>query len=175
MNATLSKTSESDFSLGTVEVASTPLARFEEYLQSRGKRITQQRRTLVDCVFARHEHFDAEDLVDEVNRVAGSRQVSRPTIYRTLTELVEAGLLKKMELAGRAVYEHDYGYPQHDHLFCTECHELFEFQSDDLFALRDAVARQQGFRVTGHRLIIQGVCRKCQEAKRRKVRRLPVV
>src|SRR5262245_23757035 len=33
-----------DFSLGTVDVALSPLERFEEFLQSRGKRVTQQRR-----------------------------------------------------------------------------------------------------------------------------------
>ena len=60
-----------DFSLGTVEVALTPLARFEEYLQSRGKRITQQRRVLVEEVFKRHDHFDAEDLIQYLGQVVG--------------------------------------------------------------------------------------------------------
>ena len=46
--------------------------------------------------------------------------------------MVEAGLLRKMVLGGRAVYEHDYGYPQHDHLHCTECDKLIEFSSDEL-------------------------------------------
>ena len=52
-----------DFSLGTVEVALAPQERFEEFLQSRGKRITQQRRIIVDEVFKRHDHFDADDLI----------------------------------------------------------------------------------------------------------------
>ena len=30
-----------DYSLGTVEVSLSPMERFEEYLQSRGKRVTQ--------------------------------------------------------------------------------------------------------------------------------------
>ena len=90
-----------DFSLGTVEVALTPLARFEEYLQSRGKRITQQRRVLVEEVFKRHDHFDAEDLIQYLGQVVGSRRVSRPTVYRTLAELVDAGLLRDMVLGGR--------------------------------------------------------------------------
>ena len=33
-----------EFSLGNVEVSLSPLQRFEEYLQSRGMRMTQQRR-----------------------------------------------------------------------------------------------------------------------------------
>jgi hypothetical protein len=42
-----------DFSLGTVEVALSPLERFEEFLQARGKRITQQRRILVEQIASR--------------------------------------------------------------------------------------------------------------------------
>ena len=53
----------SGFELGTVEVSSSPQERFAEFLQSKGKRITQQRRILVDHVFERHDHFDAEELI----------------------------------------------------------------------------------------------------------------
>jgi Fur family ferric uptake transcriptional regulator len=157
----------SDFSLGTVEVSLTPLARFEEYLQSRGKRITQQRRLLVNHVFQRHEHFDAEELIlGLIGSDCGA--ISRPTVYRTLRELVDAGLLRQMTLGGRAVYEHDYGYPQHDHLHCQKCDKLIEFRSDEFQRLRDAVARQHNFRVTGHRLIVAGICEDCARRGRRK-------
>lgn len=154
-----------DFSLGTVEVALTPQQRFDEFLRSKGKRTTQQRRTLVDEVFRRHEHFDAEDLIRHLDSI-GERGVSRPTIYRTLSELVDAGLLRGMVLGGRTVYEHDYGYPQHDHLHCTKCNNLIEFSNAEIAAVRDEVARQYGFRVTGHRLIISGVCADCRSVKR---------
>jgi Fur family ferric uptake transcriptional regulator len=153
----------SDFSLATVQVASSPQERFAEYLQSKGKRITQQRNILVEHVFKRHDHFDAEELIFNLTRQEPGRKVSRPTVYRTLNELVEAGLLRRMTLGGRGVYEHDYGYPQHDHLHCTVCNQLIEFQSEELKKIRDAVAREQNFRVTGHRLIINGVCHDCSQ------------
>ena len=151
----------SDFSLAMVQVASSPQERFAEYLQSKGKRITQQRNILVEHVFKRHDHFDAEELIYNLTQQEPGRKVSRPTVYRTLNELVEAGLLRRMTLGGRGVYEHDYGYPQHDHLHCTVCNQLIEFQSDELKKIRDAVAREQNFRVTSHRLIINGVCHDC--------------
>ncbi|MCA9240668.1 MAG: transcriptional repressor [Planctomycetales bacterium] len=157
-----------DFSLGEVQVSSSPQERFEEYLQSKGKRTTQQRRTLVDCVFAKHEHFDADELLAWISQHEQGAGVSRATVYRTLDELVEAGLLRKMELAGRAVYEHDYGYPQHDHLYCQECRKLIEFHSDEFTELRNAVAAEHRFRVTGHRLIITGVCQECGPKRHRR-------
>jgi Fur family ferric uptake transcriptional regulator len=162
-------------SLGTVEVALSPLDRFEEYLQSRGMRNTDQRRMLVDQVFSHHEHFDADTLIEKLPRKGEPGHVSRPTVYRTLNEFVDAGLLRKFELDGRAVYEHDYGYPQHDHLYCKQCQRLIEFQSPELIALRDAVARENSFRVTSHRLIITGICETCQRARRRTKRRVDLV
>lgn len=164
-----------EFSLGTVSVSSTPQQRFAEYLQSRGMRITQQRKALVEHVFSRHEHFDAEQLIAQLPASGQDGHVSRPTVYRTLNEFVDAGLLRRFVLNGRAVYEHDYGYPQHDHLHCTECNELTEFSSAELISLRDAVGKNHKFRVTGHRLIINGVCENCQNAKRKTQHRMSMI
>jgi Fur family transcriptional regulator, ferric uptake regulator len=154
-------------SLEKVQVALSPLARFEEYLRSRGMRMTQQRRLLLDHVFSRHQHFDADALIEQMPSSGKDGHVSRPTVYRTLNEFVDAGLLRRFQLSGRAVYEHDYGYPQHDHLHCLECQKLIEFQSDALLDLRAQVAQEHRFHVTGHRLIISGICEDCRRAKRR--------
>lgn len=159
--------SNKNFSLEQVAVALAPLERFEEFLQSKRKRITRQRRELVAFIFSRHEHFDADRLMAELAREKLAEKASRPTVYRTLAELVEAGLLRKMNLAGRAVYEHDYGYPAHDHLYCKQCERLFEFHSEELETIRDAVAREQKFRADGHRFIVTGICEACSQARRR--------
>ena len=157
----------SDFTLGKVDVALTPQERFAEFLQTRGKRITRQRQMIVEHVSSHHEHFDAEQLLADLRKTPEGARASRPTVYRTLTEMVDAGLLKKMVLGGRAVYEHDYGYPQHDHLYCTACQTLIEFSSDDLVAIRDAVAARHQFRAQSHRLIISGVCINCRSNRSR--------
>ncbi len=140
----------------------SPLERFERYLQRRGMRNTDQRRILVEFVFSTHDHFDADNLIDRLPRKGDIGYVSRPTVYRTLNEFVDAGLLRKFELDGRQVYEHDYGHPEHDHLYCTQCNQLFEFQSEALLNLRNAVAKEHSFNVSGHRLIVTGVCSECQ-------------
>lgn len=159
-----------DFSLGSVETSMSPLERFQEFLESRGKRLTQQRRILVETVFSRHEHFEADTLVEELSYGAGE-SMGRATVYRALNELVEAGLLRKIALNDRTVYEHDYGYPQHDHLHCQKCQKLIEFSSDELASIVNLVAQQQGFQVTGHRLIVSGVCRDCRDAARQRRKR----
>ncbi|MBI2479255.1 MAG: transcriptional repressor [Planctomycetia bacterium] len=164
-----------EYSLGNVEVSLSPLQRFEEYLQSRGMRMTKPRRSVLEHVFARHEHFDADTLIDQLPSHGKEGYVGRATVYRTLKEFVDAGLLREFQLDGRAVYEHDYGYPQHDHLYCQECQQLIEFKSDELLELRENVARRSNFRVTGHRFIITGVCEKCRMSKRRRRQRLDMI
>ena len=161
--------------LGPVQTALTPRARFEEYLQSRGMRHTEQRRLLVEHIFSHHEHFDTDQLLAQLPLKGQRGYVSRPTVYRTLAEFVDAGLLRKFELNGRAVYEHDYGYPAHDHLYCKQCQKLFEFESDELVDLRNRVAQDHRFRVTGHRLTIYGICETCAQTKRRTKRKVDLI
>ena len=155
-------------SLEPLRVSLSPQERFEEYLQTRGLRQTNQRKFLIEAVFEEHDHFDADELIDRLPRRGEENYVSSATVYRTLREFVDAGLLKSFQLDGRTVYELDYGYPQHDHLYCTVCRSLIEFQSDELMATRDQVAAQKGFRVSGHRMIIQGICKDCSKMRRKK-------
>ncbi len=155
-------TDQQEFSLGTVRVALTPLERFREFLDSRGKRLTQQRQMILERILERHDHFEADELVESISYASSTKRVSRPTVYRTLNELFTAGLLRKMNVGGRTVYEHDYGYPQHDHLYCEKCGSLIEFSSDEIKELRSRVAARYSFWVNTHRFVIQGVCKECR-------------
>jgi Fur family ferric uptake transcriptional regulator len=162
--------SQASDSLGSVPVSMSPIERFEEYLQSRGQRNTEQRRFLIERVFSHHEHFDADQLMDQLPRKGSPNYVSRPTVYRTLKEFVDAGLLRSFELNGRSVYEHDYGYPQHDHFYCTKCHKLLEFRSEAITQLLEEIAKNHKFRARGHRLTVNGICDECSK-QRSRVRR----
>jgi Fur family transcriptional regulator, ferric uptake regulator len=150
------------YSLRSIRVQLPPAERFSQFLQSAGKRITQQKRLIVEQVFSHHDHFDAEELLDHLRPLMADRKLSRPTVYRTLSELVDAGMLRTMVLGGRSVYEHEYGYPSHDHLYCQNCNQLIEFHSTQLERIRDSVAKEHSFRVLGHRMFVTGVCGKCQ-------------
>ena len=150
------------FSLRPIRVQLPPAERFGRFLQSAGKRITRQKRLIVEQVFSHHDHFDADELMEHLRPLMARRKVSRPTVYRALAELVEAGMLRKMEIGGRNVYEHEYGYPSHDHLYCQSCNQLIEFDSAELERIRDAVAKEYKFQVLGHRMFITGICAKCR-------------
>jgi Fur family ferric uptake transcriptional regulator len=155
-----------DFSLGSVTPPLPPVERFSQFLKTRGKRVTTQRQIIVEQVFSHHDHFDADELMGHLQDLIAQRKVSRPTVYRTLSELLEAGMLRKMMLSGRSVYEHDYGYPRHDHLHCEVCNKLIEFHSEDLERIRNSVAQEHDFRVLGHRMFVSGICSDCQQLER---------
>ncbi len=157
-------------SLPAVAVSQTPENKFREYLASREtpQRFTEQQRVLVEHIFAKHSHFDTKQLIEELEKA--KKRVSRATVYRTLSTLVDAGLLRQIELGARTIFDHDYGYPAHDHLVCEVCKSMEEFQSEELESLLGKVAAQNQFRPTGHTLVIRGVCAKCNAARAAKPR-----
>ncbi len=148
--------------LAPLVVSDSPVEKFREFLEIRGEKLTDRRRLLVEHIFNSHKHFDADELVRDLHD-AGHR-VSRATVYRTLRLLVEAGLLRELRLTNRSAYEHDYGYPAHDHLHCTSCNRVVEFRNDEILRLRDAISAAHGFRPSGHRFLITGVCAACSRA-----------
>ncbi|NBO93056.1 MAG: transcriptional repressor [Planctomycetia bacterium] len=152
-------------SLPAVPVSQSPEDKFREFLTSRSpaQRLTEQQREMVRFIFAQHHHFDADQLMEGLKQAG--LVISRATVYRTLTKLVEAGLLRKIELGPRMCYEHDYGYPHHEHLHCARCNKMIEFQSPKIEeALRDICA-QQAFKASGYTLLIRGICAECTKAK----------
>ncbi|WP_437186457.1 Fur family transcriptional regulator [Planctomicrobium sp. SH668] len=155
----------SDLDLKNIDVAVSPAEKYREFLATKGLRMTPERSIIVEEVFSNHEHFDADQLIQRLVRRRDGTRVSRSTIYRSITLLEEAGLIRKVARQdGRDLYEHDYGYPQHDHLICNRCGELTEFHNDGISEILDQISREYGFRMDGHRLEVTGLCRNCCRA-----------
>lgn len=150
--------------LPAVEVSQSPEEKFREYLASRPtpQRFTDPQREIVRHIFAKHKHFDTDELIDDLKKAG--RQASRATVYRTLSKLVDAGMLQRIEIGTRTVYDHDYGYPQHEHLVCDKCHTMIEFQHPAIEAALQDIAAEHGFRMDGHSLVVKGTCAKCNAA-----------
>jgi Fur family ferric uptake transcriptional regulator len=161
-------------SLPAVEVSQSPENKFREYLSSRPRpqRYTDQQRDMVRYIFSQHNHFDADHLIDDMK--GAGFHVSRATVYRTLNKLVDAGLLRRLDVGPRMFYEHDYGYPQHEHLYCQTCGKMIEFQNPAINQVIADVCRQNHFQNTGHSFIIRGTCAECNRARVTK-RRLDLI
>jgi Fur family ferric uptake transcriptional regulator len=132
--------------------------RLNDHLAAQGLRRTRQREVIVETVFASDEHFNAEDLLDRVRAV--DRSVSRATVYRTLTLMMECGLLRQVDL-GRDQTYYDPNFldkPQHNHLICLDCDRVVEFEDDHIALLNDCVTRRLGFRPVMQSMRIEAHC-----------------
>lgn len=160
--------------LPAVPVSQSPESKFREYLATRPKsqRLTRPQRELIQFIFAQHDHFDVNQLIRDLDRA--DLRISRPTVYRTLAKLVDAGLLRRIEVNSRTVYEHDYGYPQHEHLVCEVCGKMIEFQSETIQNAIREVCTSHFFQQSGHTLVVRGVCQECNRARSAK-RRLDMI
>lgn len=162
--------------LSSVAVDVSPSERFREYLTTQGMRLTRPREIVVEEVYSNHEHFDTDQLVARLSLRTDGKRVSRSTVYRALLELVNAGLLRKVARTNdREIFEHDYGYPQHDHLICKKCGDLIEFQNTDIKKILQEVAAQHGFRMDAHRLEVSGTCDACSRPPSRGHRKLDMI
>jgi Fur family ferric uptake transcriptional regulator len=74
----------------------------------------------------------------------------------------------------RVFYEHDYGYPQHEHMYCRQCHNMIEFQNPEIERIVSEICREHNFQSSGHMFVIRGVCADCNRARVTK-RRLDLV
>lgn len=149
--------------------------RFGDFLQSRGMRNTRQREDILQIVVAQQGPFDAEQLLAKLPLSGSRTRASRPTVYRTLSELVDAGLVRKFELNGRSLYAVDTGSEPVEHLYCTDCQQFQPIRIPELAELRSRVAGDQFFHVLNHRLVIEGVCQACRQKKRRQRKRVDLI
>lgn len=131
-----------------------------EYLRGRGLRWTGARQTILEAVFGSSDHFTADGLLDKI-RARGAR-VSRASVYRTLTLLCDGGFVESREFQrGQLMYESALGRHHHDHLICTGCGEIIEFENDDIERLQEETAKRHRFVIEHHSLRIYGKCGKC--------------
>ena len=137
--------------------------RLDNYLASKGLRRTKQRDVIIEAAFATDDHFTADELIDKARAL--DRSVSRATVYRTLVLLVECGLLREIDL-GRDVTYYDPNFlekPQHNHLICTDCDKVVEFEDEHIALLEDCITRRLGFKPTTKSIRIEA---KCEELAR---------
>jgi Fur family ferric uptake transcriptional regulator len=138
---------------------------FRRYLREHGLPVTAPRLAVADVVLGSDRHLS----VEEIGRALDARGAApgTATIYRTLELLVRSGLVVERDFGeGFRRYEPARGIPQHEHLLCTTCGTVIEFRDERLERMTTLIAEGHHFARQRHRLVIYGVCERCQRGER---------
>ena len=127
-------------------------------LRHAGLRATRQRRTVLQALQDRPDAVTARQLHREL--VADGEGIGLTTVYRTLTALAEADLLDVFSREGEQAFRRCTDV-HHHHLLCEMCGTVEEIAATEVEKWVGAVAQRHGYRVTGHRADIFGVCEAC--------------
>lgn len=141
------------------------LERFKKILRQGGLKYTKQREALLKTLYHSENHYTPESLYMEIKQVEPGLNVGIATVYRTLNLLEEAEMVtsisfgsagKKYELANK---------PHHDHMICKNCGKIVEFENPIIERQQALIAKEHGFKLTGHLMQLYGVCGECNNQK----------
>ncbi len=133
-------------------------------LRNVGLKVTLPRLKILEMLeSSQTRHLSAEDIYRKL--MDGGEDIGLATVYRVLTQFESAGLVTRHHFeGGHAVFELERG-EHHDHLVCMNCGLVEEFHDETIEARQRQLAKDRGFRMTEHNLIIYGECASCQRGE----------
>jgi Fur family ferric uptake transcriptional regulator len=83
-------------------------------------------------------------------------------VQETMKLMCRFGFAQKSRFDnGDLRYEHRHLGQHHDHMVCTKCKQIFEFEDKRLEELQLKIAATQGFHMLQHKMEIYGICATC--------------
>lgn len=131
----------------------------KDHLAKHQLKLTRQREYILD-MFLKNEHITAEQMYRQLAKK--DPHIGLATIYRTLNLFCEVGLAQARHFGTQTQYDNVSHKGHHDHLICTACGKIVEFQNEDIERLQEDVARRNSFTIQTHKLELYGVCAGCR-------------
>jgi Fur family ferric uptake transcriptional regulator len=128
-------------------------------LRDSGKRLTPQRRLILDAVEALG-HATPDEVLVEARKTQATLSIS--TVYRNLEVLEELGLVRHAHLSDRAPTYHSVGDHEHFHLVCRVCHRVISVGTETLSPLLAQLDADHGFVPDVGHLTVFGTCADCR-------------
>jgi Fur family transcriptional regulator, ferric uptake regulator len=148
------------------DLVSRALERFKAVLHGRSLKLSKVRESIARTALGYPGHFSVDDLLRLLHK-NGVPDAHLATVYRALPLMIEAGLIQTALVAAKADgqrYEASFEREHHDHLVCTSCGKVIEYQSPALEALQHEIAARHGFVLDDHVLELRGRCKACRRA-----------
>ena len=134
------------------------MAALKEHLGKHQLKLTRQRELILSA-FLRQEHITAEAMYHQLAKA--DPHLGLATIYRTLNLFCDAGLAQARHFGSQTKYDNVSHKGHHDHLICTGCEKIVEFENEEIERLQEEVATRNGFTIKNHRLELYGLCSSC--------------
>jgi len=131
----------------------------KEHLGKHQLKLTRQRELILNA-FLRQEHITAEAMYHQLAK--SDPHLGLATIYRTLNLFCDAGLAQARHFGSQTKYDNVSHKRHHDHLICTGCEKIVEFENEEIERLQEEVAARNGFTIETHRLELYGLCSRCR-------------
>jgi Fur family ferric uptake transcriptional regulator len=131
--------------------------KLHDYLVKNKLKSTSQRDAIIDALLAvSGKHVTIEELLNAVRKK--NPNVGYATVYRTLMLLVDAEIVSQRHFGeGQSLFELADEH-HHDHIICTQCNRIIEFENENIERLQEKVAEQFKFTLSGHRMELYGIC-----------------
>jgi len=127
-------------------------------LKELGFKITPQRLAIIDVLVEKgHLHPGANLILEDARKRA--ERVSLSTVYATLGELSQHGLIKNLEF-DRLENRYEVNPEEHINLVCRLCGKIMDYNIPISIEPKD-IAREAGFIVTDARMEYYGYCSDC--------------
>ncbi|MCR2813570.1 transcriptional repressor [Microbacterium sp. zg.Y1090] len=130
-------------------------------IRASGLRVTDSRQA-VYAALAAHPHASADDVFAEV--AAGAPRSSRQSVYNALGDFADAGLVRRIEPAGRPMLFELRVADNHHHLVCTSCGRVEDVDCTVGHAPCMHPSQTHGFAVTSAEVTFWGRCDSCAAA-----------
>jgi Fur family ferric uptake transcriptional regulator len=90
-------------------------------------------------------------------------RVGRSTVYRSLEQLEELGLVQRVDLGGDSVgYERVDPAGHHHHIVCQQCGRVVAFEDPRLEKAISALTKRPDFSIYSHEVTLRGECASCE-------------
>ncbi|MBF2758711.1 MAG: ferric iron uptake transcriptional regulator [Ectothiorhodospiraceae bacterium AqS1] len=126
-------------------------------LKDVGLRATRPRLKILSILeHHRPRHMTAEDVYRAL--LESKEDIGLATVYRVLTQFESAGLVIRHHFAdSQAIFELDSG-DHHDHIVCMDCGRVTEFVDAVIERRQVRIAKEHGFRLAEHSLVLHARC-----------------
>jgi Fur family ferric uptake transcriptional regulator len=138
---------------------------FRQRLREAGLRATAARVAVLDALTGRAAPLSHAELVEEL----GQQGWDRATLYRNLTDMAEAGILRRSDMGDHLWrYElqkpekEEHGVEAHPHFLCTTCGEV-SCLPDDVLTLQPDPRLPKALQSGTVELQVRGICDRCDE------------